>query len=220
MFIELVDALRCPVPHEESWLVASTGTMQHRHIMDGTLGCPVCKATYPVHHGVLDMRGEGADVAPVPAGITPDPDPERATQLAAFLGLTGANGFAVLVGEWGAHAALVSGMVELPLLLIDPPAGVQARPGISIVRAARAIPLAAGAARGIAVDLAAARDEVRAGSAVRVLAPKGRFVWPAVLPLPAGIRELARNEELVVGEREPAASPIVRLHVRRGGGPA
>jgi hypothetical protein len=37
MFIELVDALRCPVPHEESWLVASADRMEARHIVDGTL---------------------------------------------------------------------------------------------------------------------------------------------------------------------------------------
>ena len=44
MFIELVDALRCPVAHAESWLVAAAIRMEARHIVDGTLGCPVCSA--------------------------------------------------------------------------------------------------------------------------------------------------------------------------------
>jgi len=44
MFSELVDVLRCPRPHEESWLVLAAHRLDGRDIMAGVLGCPVCHA--------------------------------------------------------------------------------------------------------------------------------------------------------------------------------
>ena len=51
MFIELVDSLRCIVPHDDTWLVASVGRMDGRHVIDGTLGCPVCHRQFPIRDG-------------------------------------------------------------------------------------------------------------------------------------------------------------------------
>ena len=210
MFIELVDALRCPVPHEESWLVASTARMVFRHIVDGTLGCPVCHAQYPVRQGVVDFRR--AAPAPLPREVPPDE--AQATRLAAFLDLSDGTGFAVLTGAWGSHAALVRALVETPLLLVDPPDGIEGEPGISVVRCDGELPLAAGTARGVAIDVALS---ARVESAARVTRPGGRIVAPADATMPAGVTELARDEAVWVAERETATSPLVRLHVRRGG---
>ncbi len=209
MFIELVDALRCPAVHEESWLVASADHMEARHIMQGSLGCPVCGATYPVEDGVVDFR-------PSPESALPEseaPQPERAFRLAALLDLSDTRGFAVLLGTWGAQATLLAGQVETPFLLVDPPADTVAAPGISVIRSDGEIPLATGSARGVAIDAASAP---RIASAARIARPNGRLVAPASLPVPAGVHELARDGELWVGEREGTTSPIVRLHVRRG----
>ena len=41
MFIELIDTLRCPTPHDESWLVLAADRMAARHVVEGTVGCPV-----------------------------------------------------------------------------------------------------------------------------------------------------------------------------------
>jgi uncharacterized protein YbaR (Trm112 family) len=214
MFIELIDTLRCPTPHEESWLVLAADRMAARHVLDGTLGCPVCGAEYPIRDGVLDFRRTAA----APAARARAGDPEQAMRLAAFLGLDDALGFAVLMGDWGAHALELRGMVECPLILVDPPADVEAAPGLSILRTDGPLPLAAGAARGIALDDGAAggAPAERIASAVRATRVKGRVVGRVSLPLPAGVRELARDESEWVGEREPAASPLVTLHVRRG----
>ena len=209
MFIELVDALRCPVPHEESWLVASADRMEARHIVEGTLGCPVCRAEYPIHRGVVDFRRE----SPRPLPPRTAPEPEQAMRLAAFLDLADANGFAVLVGARGAHAPLVRAQAETPLVLIDPPEDVQAEPGISVLRCDGELPLAAGAARGVAID---GGSPERVASAVRATRSTGRVVAPASTPLPDGVREIARDDTDWVGEREPLASPVVTLHVRRG----
>jgi uncharacterized protein YbaR (Trm112 family) len=210
MFIELVDALRCPNPHEESWLVASADRLAARHILVGIIGCPVCGAEFPIQDGVVDFRRAAlrAPVAALPA------DAEQATRLAAFLGLDDALGFAVLMGEWGSHALELRSIVDCPLLLIDPPAEIEAAPGLSLVRTDGLLPLATGAARGVAIDAGA--DATRIASAVRVTRPKGRVVAPARLAVPPEVRELARDERAWVGEREAVASPIVTLHVRRG----
>ena len=209
MFIELIDALRCPVVHEESWLVATADRMEARHIVDGTLGCPVCSAEYPIRGGVVDLRRV--------TGRRPLDDASRgpvlAMRLAAMLDLTDALGFAVLLGGWGSHAAELSTIVETPLIAIDPPANVTGAPGLSVVRCDGEIPLAAGAARAMAIDNG---NLVRVASAVRATRAKGRMLAPVSVGLPGGVMELVRDESVWVGERESAASPLITLHVRRG----
>ena len=206
MFIELVDALRCPASHEDSWLVVASHRLVARHVLDGTLGCPVCKAEYPIVDGVVDLSGGGAlrGAASEPASA------EEAMRLAAFLGLDDGLGFATLMGSWGAHALELRGLIECPIVLVDPPADIDATPGISIIRTAGPVPLAAGSTRGIAIDA----EHLHAGrvtSAVRATKAKGRVVGPASLPLPAELRELARDERVWVGERETAGSAPVML---------
>ena len=42
MHIDVAELLRCPVAHEDTWLVARVDRMAGRHIVDGALGCPIC----------------------------------------------------------------------------------------------------------------------------------------------------------------------------------
>ncbi len=217
MFIELVDALRCPVPHEESWLVVAAERMEARHIVEGTLGCPVCRASYPIHRGVVDFRRTRAGASPARTAESrverdESSDLEQAMRLAAFLGLSDAAGFAVLAGAWGTRASALRGLVETPLVLVDPPDAFEGEPGISVLRTDGPLPLAAGAARAMAIDGPGAE---RVASAVRATRVKGRVVGPTTVLLPTGVRELARDEELWVAEREALDSPLVALHVRR-----
>lgn len=209
MFIELVDTLRCPVPHDESWLVAAAIRMEARHIVEGTLGCPVCTAEYAIRAGVVDFRRAAGQ----PAATRVTSDAEQAMRIAALLDLSEGHGFAVLLGEWGAHAHELAAIVELPLLLIDPPAGVVGAPGISVVRSDGDLPLAAGAARAMAIDVA---GPSRVSSAVRATKTTGRVLAPIAVEMPAEVRELARDERVWVGERTTPASPLMTLHVRRG----
>jgi len=218
VFIELVDALRCPRAHEESWLVLAMSRIEARHIQEGALGCPVCHAEYPIHEGIVDLRLDDDAHSPARAGGTPRSpgvaDRVAADHLAAMLNLADAVGFAVLAGEWGRHADALLELEQLPpLLLVEPPDGVAMRPGLSGVRAGARLPLAVGAARAVAVDDA---DAVRLASAALTTRTGGRLVAPAHALVPEGVRELARNEHVWVGERETASSAPVRLHVRRG----
>lgn len=210
MFIELVDALRCPATHEESWLVASADRMEARHIVEGVLGCPVCARQFPVRSGVVDFRTSGTVVRHPEVNA----DDTSATRLAAFMNLTDAQGFALLIGSRGAHAELLMQLVETPLILVDPPATMTGQPGISVIRTdGGALPLARGAARATALDAA---DATRAAAAVEATRTNGRIVAPAALALPLGVRELARDPVDWVGERESGATVPIVLHVRRG----
>ena len=208
MFIELVDALRCPAAHEESWLVAAATRMVARHIVEGTLGCPVCAAEFSIRDGVVDFRrGPGQSPAEPIAH-----DPARAPRLAAMLDLHDAQGFAVLLGAWGGAAAELSAITGTPLILVDPPATVTGAPGISVLRCDGEVPLAAGAARAVAIDAA---GPARVASAVRAARTAARVLAPLTVEVPAGVRELARDAAVWLGERESVASPPITLHVRR-----
>jgi uncharacterized protein YbaR (Trm112 family) len=213
MFIELVDALRCPNPHEESWLVVSATTLEARHIREGVLGCPICHAEYPVRDGIADFRRE-ADVAPESSATSALSALAPADHLAAMMNLADPLGFAVLTGRWSARADELLELVDgPPLLLVDPPKEVRMRPGLSGIRSGLSLPLAAGAARGVAVDTSA---RARVASAANVTRVGGRIVAPASAPLPEGVRELARDAAVWVAEREARPSALVTLHVRRG----
>ncbi len=159
MFIELVDSLRCPHAHEESWLVLGAGRMEGRDVMEGVLGCPVCRAQYGIADGVADLRtGDRATVAPPASEGPPAGEAEQAMRLAAFLNLAGGGGFAVLVGEWTRHAAGVRALTDTHLLLANPVPGVRIGGGTSGVLVDRVLPVAGGSARGLAIDVGDGRS--------------------------------------------------------------
>ena len=107
------------------------------------------------------------------------------------------------------RAAALRDLVEPHLLVVNPVPGVPIGRGISGILAEGNLPLAAGRARALAVDAAAAPDfPVRALAALRA---GGRLVAPVGVPLPAGVTELARDEAVWVAERDPAPSDIVPL---------
>ena len=211
MFVEIVDALRCPRPHEESWLVLAARRTDDRHVLEGTLGCPVCRAEYPIHVGMADFADANAtDGAPAATIRAMSP----ADHLAAMLNLGDALGFVVLIGAWGARADALLDLLEAPpLLLVDPPEGIALGHGLSGIRAGMVLPLASGAARAVAID---SPDAARVAEAARVTRVGGRLVAPVGARVPEGVRELARDDSVWVGERLPQPSAPVTLHVRRG----
>ncbi len=211
MFVEIVDALRCPRAHEESWLVLAARRTEDRHVLEGTLGCPVCRAEYAIHDGIADFSDPTASDRTIVGAVMTLPP---ADHLAAMLNLGDALGFAVLIGAWGVPAdALVEIVDAPPLLLVEPPAGVAMGPGLSGIRAGAVLPLATGAARAVATD---AVDAARVADAARVTRAGGRMVAPAESPVPEGVRELARDDVVWVGERLTRPTAPVTLHVRRG----
>jgi uncharacterized protein YbaR (Trm112 family) len=188
VFIPLVDILRCPNPHDDTWLVASIDRADERDIVIGTLGCPSCLAEYPIRAGVVHF----ADVPPAaPIAVRED----DAVRVAAALDLTEARRTAVLHGAWGALAPIVRGVSPAQLLLVNAPAEIVSGDGVSIVRAALA-PLAHASVDAVALDGAA--TDAMIASLVASLRAGGRMLGPVAQRVPDGLTELTRDDEIWV----------------------
>lgn len=213
MFLELVDILRCPRPHEEIWLVASSTRMEGRHIVEGELGCHVCHAHYPIVNGVADFgqRPRAGIIAPQRALA----DDSAAMRIAALLGLSEQGGRVILTGILGTLAHPMAMMVgDTQLLVVNPAEPIGYGDTVSALTTAGAIPLANGSCRGAAVDATHA-DPAFLAEVTRVLRRGARLVAPAGAPLPDGITELARDDQQWVGEARGAQSPLIPLTISR-----
>ncbi len=208
MFIELLELLRCPSDHDESRLIVAAERTESRHIMEGTLGCPVCGAEFRIENGVA-LFGE-----PLRVVVTEGSAPETAMRLAAFLDLTDARGFAILVGTWCAHADQIHRLTETPLVLVNPPVDVVAD-AAAIIRTQSVIPFAKGSARAVALDQF---SEPLATSAIESVRDAGRVVGRSSLAVPPHVTEIARDDLLWVGEKTAAPESAPRLvNLARGG---
>jgi uncharacterized protein YbaR (Trm112 family) len=193
MFIELVESLRCPRPHEFTWLVASTLEMAGRDIRRGLLGCPSCSARYPIRDGVVDFQTRDG-TTPIPDS-TPlaesEEDAELAMRVAALFDLTTPGGFVVLAGDWAHAAPALRTVVEgVEILVLNTTVALTSGSGISLARTDGSIPIRPGAARGIALD---ARHAGHVAGAARALRQYGRLVAPISASLPPDVEELARD---------------------------
>jgi uncharacterized protein YbaR (Trm112 family) len=212
VFIELVEVLRCPNAHEESWLVLAADRVDGRDAMEGTLGCPVCHAEFAIKNGVAEFAG-APRLTTHPAG-----DVDEAMRLAALLDLSDSRGYAVLAGGLGALAETLRGITDVQLLLINPPGAMEMGAGLSglTIRGDWAtLPLAAGTARAIAMSDGTTPTQLEA--ALDVLKVGGRVVAPIGLAVPATVTELARDDRHWVAERAsaPISSGIIPLERRK-----
>jgi uncharacterized protein YbaR (Trm112 family) len=210
VFSELIESLRCVRPHEPTGLVAVAFKTVDRDIVSGSLGCPACKASYPVEGSIADFRLGSEGPAAPPAKTRPAE--ELAVRAGALLGLTEPGGLVVLAGTWSACAPEIAALAEpVKVLALDPAAGIASGAGVSLALTAGEVPLKAGSARGIALDAAHATDGYLAAAA-GALAPRGRLVAPAEAAVPAGFTELARDARDWVAEKidAPAIVPIAR----------
>lgn len=199
MFIDLVDALRCPRPHDATWLVAAALEMRGRALLRGTLGCPICRAEFAIVEGIVEFGG--AARASAEDGDAGDAN-EEAVRLAALLGLTEPGGIVAVGGAWEPALDPLRDLVgEVRALVLEPGPAWRAREPFGAVRGG-GIPVATGALRGVALDAATA-DAARLDAAVRALQPRGRLVAPSHLALPNGVTELARDARHWVAERAP-----------------
>ena len=212
MFVELVDLLRCPHAHEDSWLVAAADETADRHIVHGSLGCPVCRAEYPIRDGVVHFDADAACATDADAPLPHLDDGERAAEamrLAALLDLSSAGGTVLLGGAWQGCADAVLALADVRVLLLDPPRVPELRPEVSAVRGAP-MPVAAGGVRGVALDERTA-DPERVAAAARAVRPGGRLVAPVAAAVPDGVTELARDGRHWVAERAAAPPKLVPL---------
>jgi uncharacterized protein YbaR (Trm112 family) len=201
MFVDILEALRCPRPHDESQLVVAAGRVADRHILSGTLGCPLCGAEFKIVDGITTF---GIPVRPTPPAA---PDEASGLRIAAFLELTDPRGFALLCGQWGAQLDPVQRVADTPIALWNPPLRYGGEPS-AVMLCDGGVPLAAGSVRAAALDGDVSQEQV--ASAVRAVREGGRLIGPAAMPLPAGVNEVARDQWVWVGEK-PGGVRFVEL---------
>lgn len=199
MFIELIDALRCPADHPASNLVAALEKIVDRDVVLGMLGCPVCRSEFQIREGDLWLV---TTAMPAPATRAKQPD-EDALRLAASLDLRQDSGFAILRGAWCALADRIAEISPTHLVLLDPPLNTPRGPGRSIIHGGGTVPFAASSALAATID-----DDERAYALTLTVKAGGRVVGPTNLAVPSTVKELVRDERWWVGEKENATAPI------------
>jgi uncharacterized protein YbaR (Trm112 family) len=204
---ELIDVLRCPNLHEDSWLVATSTRTESRHIVEGRLGCPVCKATFDIREGeVLFTSGTVLRATRVL-------DDESAFRLAAQLHLVDAPQPILLIGSWSRAVAPLRRIVPNVTMFVGDSVTVLAPDErVSLLRMPlHTLPLATGSVRGVALDAAHASADHLA-SAARIVAASGRLVAPAGTVMDqATWRVLASDTDVIVAERLAISSAPIQL---------
>lgn len=213
MFIELIDVLRCPNAHEESWLVLASGRIDGRDVMEGVLGCPVCEAEYPITEGVVRFGPESHSQV-----VARESSEEEGLRLAALLDLATPGGYAIITGALGTSASYLRELTDVQLLLVNPPPRTEMANGISgltIDPDWTTLPLASSSARAVALDDAATPAHLLA--ALRVVRHTGRVLAPLTLSLPDGVSEVARDDRQWLAKRRAVLreSGIIPLERRK-----
>jgi hypothetical protein len=199
VFIELTDHLRCPAPHDESFLVLIPYEMDGRDVVRGLLGCPICRREYRIDRGEavfeLDGRSPGAGQAPDPA------PPVQASAVAAFLGLEGPGGYVGLFGSAGRFAAgLVGELPGVHFVLVNPPEGTTGAPTRSILRGSSA-PIKSRVLRGAVLGADVCSDPHWQREAARCTLPGLRLTGAGSAPEIGGIEVLGEAGGWWVGRR-------------------
>jgi uncharacterized protein YbaR (Trm112 family) len=199
VFIELIDAIRCPADHLPSSLVAALETVTDRDVVTGMLGCPVCRSEFQIRNGELWLVTTALP-APATRALSPEED---ALRLAASLDLRSEAGFAILRGAWCALADQIVDISPTHLVLLDPPLNTPRGPGRSVIHAGGTVPFSPGTANAATID-----DDERAYALSLAVKPTGRLVGPTNVAPPPNTKELVRDDRWWVAEKENAIAPI------------
>lgn len=206
MLRDLLDALRCPNDHDESWLVAMVHRADGPVLLDADLACPVCSAEFAVRDGMATFSDTVLIATP---GLAPDP-----LRLAALLGVTEGALPILLAGQVTRAGRGLAGHVPVPQVWINAPTEVADQPAFTSRLALRErLPLGVATLAAAAIDAPHATPILLSGL-VRAIRQGGRLVAPVATPLPAGVRELARDEQEWVAEVTARASGLIELRRR------
>lgn len=240
MHLELVELLRCPVPHAPGVLVASADVIANRYVSEGLLGCPGCYAEYAIRGGVtrfgggvslIDRRESPANAvnseqaANDANGARANNHSLAAMRLAAQLGLSTGRSVFALVGYDVMTMVAMREIVAARVLLLNPSQfdadafaseQLQSVPlvaPVGVISCGEVLPLVPARFDGLAVHAAHALPGLleQAATALRI---GGRLVAPVQTNIPAGMRELVRDQHVWVAERESVASAPISLRRR------
>jgi uncharacterized protein YbaR (Trm112 family) len=203
VLIDLAEFLKCPADHPETYCVLAPHHMEGRNVVQGTLGCPTCRAEYPIRGGVVRFGAQSdADPGERPGGVAADVvwDPEA---IRALLSLTSTGGHLVLVGSAGRIAPELAACLEgVHVVGVNAPPTARPVPVCSLLVSPHTIPLRSAVARGVVVGPDYC-DEHWLEESARVLLRGQRLVVAAADVMVNGVRRLAAADGVWVGERTP-----------------
>jgi uncharacterized protein YbaR (Trm112 family) len=208
---DLLDALRCPAVHDESWLVAVVHSASGSALIEAELACPVCGAEYRITQGIAEFAHNGGG-APMGTVHGAPPRPDQSLRMAALMGVTDSHLPIALFGRCAAMSEPLTHFVTAPQLLVNA-RGVPGAVGASRITVSDRLPL------GVGTLAAAAADDAHASAAMldsvaRALRIGGRLVAPVSVPVPPGMREIARDAAEWVAETTTRASGLIELRRR------
>lgn len=210
MHLLLTDRLTCPRCGPAFGLVLLADRMDDRTVVEGRLGCPNCRDSFPVRSGFADLRAPPRGDPPNGlAGAPPSESGggEGCERVVALLGVTGGPGTVGLVGEPARCASAMTALGDgVHVVGVDPDLRTwPAEPRVSRIMASPGLPFFSATLRGVAVDGRLGRGWLH--EAARTVAPKGRVVVTHAPPnseetLTAdGLTVLASEDETVVAAR-------------------
>jgi len=185
MFIELTEILRCPRPHEQSYVICVPMEMNGRDVVRGGISCPVCSTDYPIIDGVVRFS------APEAVGRPQGPPLEAAT----LLGLDGPGGYVLLIGS---AARLADSFRGIHVVALN--AAGQPSPSVSHTWCRDAVPLRARSVRGAVVGADCPPEEWIPRAADAVL-PGLRLIAEDEAAPGAGLTALARGAGVTVFQK-------------------
>ncbi|MFN2602714.1 MAG: hypothetical protein ABR582_08175 [Gemmatimonadaceae bacterium] len=193
MYIEFIDLLRCPEPHEESQLVAAFNRVDGRHVIDAKLGCPVCAAEFFIRDEVAIFD----DVTAFPPPILLDDS--YGMRISAFLDLIAPGKVVLIAGDFARIATSVAKSSGARVISLNSPSAAHLIDDVAEIRASSRIPLASNSLDGIALDESHSTPDFLT-EAARLLKSGGRLYKKSSAQLPPQFRELAAGDQEVVGE--------------------
>lgn len=196
MFIELAEYLKCPVDHEDAFLVLATGAMKGRAIRYGTLGCPVCRGEYLVVQQTVRF-GPRPDV-PSPARPLPPVD-----HVHALIGLESPGGYVALVGSAALLAPDLAGLIRgVHFICVNPPAEVTPSITRSLVESTATIPMRGSTTRGVVLGEEYATASWLAEGARVLLRGQRVVVCHEDLAPPDGLAAMVSGQGMWVGRKD------------------
>jgi hypothetical protein len=205
MRLELVERLVCPGQHQRTPLIVVARRTRERDLLDADLGCMVCHRQAMVMNGHVLLKPAVSASGDV---LRLEEAREQLNRLEAQLNLSEPGARVLLAGRYAKMAdalARSAGAIVAALNTVT-----AAEPGVGSVWLDEAVvPFSDGT-----FTAAAFSDDIALPQlldALRTLQPGARVVgtWP--LPLPPGVREIARDAVEWVGEREATSENIVRI---------
>ena len=204
MRLELAERLICPVAHEATPLIVMALETSGRDLRRAQLGCMRCRLEGEVRDGSVFLGAHHAHRDGPALAATDD----AVLRLAALLGISDSHTLVLLSKRYAALAPMLAERHEAIVAVCGVGGASAASVGHLLVSEDR-VPFADATFAAAALD--ATMSAATVADAIRCVRVNGRIVGEPALPVPLGVRELARDAEGWVGEVEATVSPVIPL---------